>query len=410
MKHILIILILISATLSLSASTLLIKNGKVVTVSGAVLENHSILIKDGFIKKIAPQINMPADCKVVDAENNYIYPGLIAPLASVGVTGYPGAGSDQNETGLFTPQIDPADAINPDDNTINVTRIAGVTTVHTVAGTRNLVNGKSVVMNLEGSLATDLIFKNNVAQIFNPGVKSKKRFPTTAAGAVTFIREKLRKATEYVKKKKSGNHQMDALADVIKRKVKAFFVANKEVSVRNSIRLIKDFNLDGVIVSRSGIERHLDDLKKNNIPVIWSGTMSVPRRWQEFDHYYRMAALMEKKGITFAFTASGFGSGSYNARNIPVPAAKSVAHGLSEKTALEAMTINSAEILGIEKSHGSIDVGKTANLVIWTGNPLQMRSRVKTVIINGRVIPMTSIQTELRDKFTKILKERKKRK
>jgi imidazolonepropionase-like amidohydrolase len=100
--------------------------------------------------------------------------------------------------------------------------------------------------------------------------------------------------------------------------------------------------------------------------------------------------------------------GSHNVRNLPMPAALSVANGLSEEEAIKALTINPAKILGIDSMVGSLEVGKTANVVVWTGSPIQMRSRVQQVIINGKVIPLTSFQTRLRDKFEKIVQERMK--
>jgi imidazolonepropionase-like amidohydrolase len=93
-----------------------------------------------------------------------------------------------------------------------------------------------------------------------------------------------------------------------------------------------------------------------------------------------------------------------------VPAAISVAHGLSEEEAIKAMTINPARILGIDGMVGSLEVGKVANVVVWTGSPIQLRSRVDTVIIKGELVPMTSLQTRLYDKYSKLVKERIKQK
>jgi imidazolonepropionase-like amidohydrolase len=119
---------------------------------------------------------------------------------------------------------------------------------------------------------------------------------------------------------------------------------------------------------------------------------------------------LAEKGILFTFDSGGYGPGSRNVRNITRPAAISVAHGLSEKDALEALTINPARILGIADEVGSLEKGKIANVAIWTGSPIQGRSRVETVIIKGKLIPMTSFQTRLYKKFKKIVGERMKKK
>jgi imidazolonepropionase-like amidohydrolase len=110
--------------------------------------------------------------------------------------------------------------------------------------------------------------------------------------------------------------------------------------------------------------------------------------------------------VLFAFDPGGGRPESRNTRNVPVPAAISVAHGLSEDDAVQAMTINPARILGIDDQVGSLEIGKTANVVIWTESPIQLRARVETVIIEGKIIPLTSLQTRLYDRYAKIVKER----
>jgi imidazolonepropionase-like amidohydrolase len=111
---------------------------------------------------------------------------------------------------------------------------------------------------------------------------------------------------------------------------------------------------------------------------------------------------MAEKGVLFAFEVGG----SHNVRNLPMPAALSVANGLAEEEAIKALTINPARILGIDNMVGSLEVGKTANIAVWSGSPIQMRSRVQQVIISGKVIPLTSYQTRLRDKFEPIVRGR----
>jgi len=151
--------------------TILIKNGTIVPVCGKTIKNGDLLIQNGKILKIGIDIKAPSDAVIIEASGKYVYPGIIALMTAVGVTGYPGAGNDQNEVGLVTPQMDPYDAINPEDNTINVTRMGGVTTVQTTSGSRNIINGKSVILNLEGTLAQEMVIKKYAAQIFNIGVR-----------------------------------------------------------------------------------------------------------------------------------------------------------------------------------------------------------------------------------------------
>ena len=131
----------------------------------------------------------------------------------------------------------------------------------------------------------------------------------------------------------------------------------------------------------------------------------MPDRWEPIDQNYRAAWVLAAKGVLFAFNESR-GQGSRNVRRQPVPASLSVAYGLSEDDAIKALTINPARILGIDDQVGSLEPGKIANVVVCTKSLIQLSSRIQTVIIKGKVIPRTSYQTRLREKFDQIVKER----
>jgi len=413
-----------------TGETILIKNGTIVPVAGGPSSVGDLLIENGRISQIAQNIQPPSGADVIDASGKYVYPGLVAVMTAVGVTGYPRAGNDTDEVGTSTPQMDPYDAINPEDDCIEVTRVGGVTTVHTVAGTRSVINGKSVVLHLGGTLAEDMVAKRYVAQIFNMGATEQNKYPSTRPGVISYIRDMLNQAKDYAKKqsdrdaksdteKKSDNDKdapakrdlaMEALVPVVTGKTPAIFITNNEVTIRNALAIIEEYKLRGIIRAGDGILKYADKIAEANIPVIWAGTESVPERWEPHDLNYHTAAVLAEKGILFTFDSGGYGPGSRNVRNITRPATISVAHGLSEQAALEALTISPAKILGMDDDAGSLEKGKIANVAIWTGSPIQERSRVETVIIKGERIPMVSFQTRLYDKFRKIVEERMKKK
>ena len=417
-----------------AGETILIKNGTIVPVVGNTIQKGSLLIENGKIVKIGANLSTPSDAKVIDASGKYVYPGLVALMTSIGVTGYPGAGNDTDELGVTTPHVDPYDAINPEDSTIDVTRIGGVTTVMTVSGSMNIINGKSVVLNLEGNLADEMVFKRYVAQIFNMGAKgqsmfgpSRPGFPSTLPGVAAIVRDKLNKTKEYAAKMKKSKETekkgeeikagpaakdlaLEALIPVLEGKVPAVFLTNNSVSIKNALRIIEEYSIKGILLAVADILPFADELAAKKIPVIWAGATNIPQRWEPFDRNYSTASVLAEKGVLFSFVEVGMGASSHNVRNLPVSASISVAYGLSEEEALKALTINPAKMIGVDDMVGSLEEGKMANVVIWSGSPIQMSSKINTVIINGKVIPMTSIQTRLRDKFEKIVKERTKKK
>ncbi len=414
---------------ALSQESILIKNGKIVPVVGEVIPNGSLIVQNGKIAQIGIDIEAPPGTVVIDVEGRCVYPGLVAAMTAIGVTGYPGSGNDVNELGVVTPQIDPFDAINPEDSTIEVTRIDGVTTVMTTSGSMNVINGKAVVMNLYGDIAEDMVIKRDLAQIFNMGAKGQAGFgsprpgnyPATLPGIAALVRDKLNQAIEYDERQKNREKYeeksewgrvserfrrdlvLEALIPVVKGKMPVVFITSNEVTIRNALQIIKEYRLKGILYARAGILKFADELAALKIPVIWAGTATIPEKWQPYDLNYHTAAVLSKKGVLFCFDILGFGVNSHRVRSLPVPASISVAHGLSEEEALKALTIYPSRILGVDNLVGSLEVGKLANIVVWEDSPIQLSSRVHKVIIEGHVVPMTSVQTRLRDKFIKIV-------
>ncbi len=427
--------LILLAALATAGETILIVNGHIRPVIGKPIETGCLLIENGKIAKIGTAIQAPPEATVIDAQGRIVFPGIIAVMTAIGVTGRPGAGNDVDELGVTTPQMDPYDAINPEDSTIEVTRLGGVTTAMTVSGTMNVINGKSVVINLDGNLAEEMILKRDVAQVFNLDAKGQSMYgpkrpgsyPATHPGIVALVRDQLYQAKLYAEKaaarpregeKKAAKKEdsdsrpfqkdlsMEALVPVVQGKIPVVFITNNEVSIRNALRIIEEYHLKGIIWARAGVLKYADQLAAQKIPVIWAGTTTIPDRWEPYDLNYRTASVLAEKGVLFCFDLQGFGVSSHNVRNLPVPASISVAHGLAEEDALKALTINPAKMLGLDDQLGSLEEGKMANVVIWSGSPIQLRSRVEKVIIKGKIIPMTSFQTRLRDKFEKIVAER----
>jgi imidazolonepropionase-like amidohydrolase len=199
---------------------------------------------------------------------------------------------------------------------------------------------------------------------------------------------------------------LEALIPVVKGEMPVVFITSNEVTVRNALQIIKEYQLKGILYASAGIVKYADQIAAEKIPVIWAGTTTLPEKWEPYDLNYHTAAVLSRRGVLFCFDILGFGVNSHRVRSIPVPASISVAHGLSEEEALKALTINPARILGVDSLVGSLEVGKIANVAVWSDTPIQLSSRVLQVVINGNVVPMTSVQTRLRDKFAKIVYDR----
>ncbi|MBN1938367.1 MAG: amidohydrolase family protein [Candidatus Aminicenantes bacterium] len=404
----------VNGTAESQGEPVVILNGTIRPVAGAPLERGSILIENGKIAEIGPSVRTPKNARVIDAAGMYVYPGMIAPLTALGLTGYPGVGSDINEIGLSAPFLDPYDALNPEDETIAVARVDGITTVLTAAGSARPINGKAVALRLDGNLPEEMILQRDVCLVFNTSARQNASYPTTYEGLSRFFDEKLRKAKQYMEKKKGGDIPFDpeaeALSPVLEGRLPVVFIAQGEVPIRLALRLMADYKIKGILFSAStDVLKYTDQIAARNIPVIWGGTTGLPKRWEPVDKNYRTAAVLAEKKILFAFSESSSQGGS-NVRRQPVPASLSVAYGLAEEEAVKALTINPARMFGLDDRVGTLEVGKSADIVVCTRPIIQASSKIKAVLIAGRIIPLENMQTRLRDKYRAIVRERSARK
>lgn len=414
MKKAVSILLVLFATPVFAQEAILIRHGMIVPVVGAPIAGGDLLIEKGKIAAIGRGLTAPSGAVIIDASGQYVYPGMVAPLTALGLVNPPGSASDINEKGLSLPQIDPYEALNPEDDSIEVARIDGVTSALTAAGTNSLINGRAVAIHLDGNLAAEMILKRDVLLVFNTSARQADVYPSTLPGVLQFLREELSKAKEYgEKRKRKANRErdaeMEALQPVLNREMPVLFQCGDEVSIRLALTLIREYDLRGIIGTASAdVVKFAAPLAQKGIPLIWSGTTVIPRRWEAVDQNYHVAAVLAEKGVRFCFNESR-GQGSRGVRRLPVPAAISVAYGLSEEEALRALTIRPAEILGIDHLVGSLEKGKIADVVVCSKPLLQLGAKVRAVIIRGRRIPLASIQTRLRDKYQAIVRERLRR-
>jgi imidazolonepropionase-like amidohydrolase len=162
------------------------------------------------------------------------------------------------------------------------------------------------------------------------------------------------------------------------------------------MRLAKEFNLKVILGQVTHAQNMLDEIAASKLPVIVGSIYETPKNQERYDTMYSLPGELQKRGVKIAFASYD----SHNARNLPYAAGYAVAFGLPYDEALKALTLYPAEIWGVSDKLGSLDVGKTANIVVSNGDPLDVKTDVKHVFIAGREVPMRSRQTDLRDAYS----------
>jgi imidazolonepropionase-like amidohydrolase len=411
-----------------------IRGATIHPVSGPPIPNGTVVIDQGRIRAVGANGSavVPPNAVVIPAEGLHLYPGLIDAGTVLGLAELESARetNDYREGGDFQPDLRASIAINPDSELIPVTRANGVTTVVT-RPSGSVVAGQSVLLNLAGwtprdmtvidGLALHVEFPSTAALGFGGGD------PTLAAmfggrslqkkqrdEKVRRLRELFAQAVAYDEGRKlspdaPANPRLESLVPYARGQKPVVVQASRKADILEAIKLADELKLKLILSGAADAWRVVDELKKRDIPVIIGPIMAMPQdRDEAYDTPFTTPARLAAAGIRFCIrtgTNSGSNSGSSNTRNLPYEAAFAVSYGLPEEEGLKAITLYPAQILGADGELGSIDVGKRANLVLTTGNPLQVSSQVQAVFIDGKPLEPTSKQTRLYDKYKERLRE-----
>ncbi|HKS39951.1 MAG TPA: amidohydrolase family protein [Blastocatellia bacterium] len=402
--------------------TYAIRNAKIVTVTGPLIERGTVVISNGRIAAVGANVSVPSNAKVIDGTGLSVYPGMIDAGTTLGLEEISSvAGSvDTSEIGDNNANVHVDVALHPDSSHIAVTRVNGVTSALT-APDGGTIAGRSAMINLDGWVPRDMVLKSPVAMHMNwPGgqgrggdfaffgqQRSISELRREQDRQIDSVKKILRDALAYgdardarAKDPKLPRQDVDlkleALVPVARGQMPVVISANLERDIKSAIAFADEMKLR--IIISSGVEAYkvADQLKAKNIPVIVGPVLRMPNREDDpYDAAFTNAGLLSKAGVKIAFQTGD----SAHVRDLPYHAGMAAAFGLSKEEALKAVTIYPAEIFGVADRIGSIDQGKIANLIVTNGDPLEILTQVKYLFINGRQIPLTSRHTELYEKY-----------
>lgn len=382
---------------------MLIYNATVHTMEGPPVENGWVLFEDGVVTEVGGAGSLPDTEGSFDAGGGHVTPGLIDAHSHIGMleAGLTFEGDDSNEmTDPCTPHLRAIDAVNPMDCCFGEALRAGVTTVVTGPGSANAVGGQAIAMYTSGSRVDDMVIAAPCAVKFALGenpkfvYNDKSQSPMTRMATAAIIREQLFKSREYLEKCEKVSFDEDAeypefdikceaLIPVLKREVQAHFHAHRADDIFTAIRIAKEFDLDFVIVH--GTEAHLvpEIISREGARVITGPSMNERTKPELKNQSFTGPKILADAGVLFSICTD---HPETSQRYLALCAALAVKDGLSEYDALAAITINSARLLGLDGRIGSIAVGKSADIAVFTAHPLDFNSRVNAVFIQGKPV------------------------
>ncbi len=393
-----------------------IKGAKVFTGVGAPIDKGTIVVRDGVIEAVGAEnaVAIPADAEVMDGEGMSVYPGFIDAFASLGMpaqasdTAY--ASYERGNTyanAQIRPERQAMVLFQPDSGQVARWRRAGFVAVHT-APPHGIMSGSSAVVSLGDGSNSNLVILPDYGVVLNlrgrGAFSGGGGYPSSLMGAIALVRQVLYEAQHHAqvweayqrdpvgKPRPAMNRSLEALQPLLRREVPLLAIANNAQDILRVLRIADEFNLRVVIVGGQEASKVADELKRRNVPVLLS--MEMPEPLRTYDPLnpptltslrnralaYQNAGILHEKGVTFAFTTEGLGDPERLLRNIRT----AIQNGLPKEKALEALTIQPARLLGIDKRLGSIEKGKLASFVVMQGELFEPRAQVRFVLVDGR--------------------------
>ncbi len=407
--------------------TFVIRGGTIVPVTGPRVPNGTVVIQDGRITAVGANAQAPAGATEINATGMFVYPGLINAGTNMGLVemgGVPGP-VDTREVGDFNPQNIHTTAVNVNSEHIGVTRANGITQVITVGG-GSVLSGLAGLINLAGYTNEEMIAKQKVGLLLSwpnagggggrgrggrggggggtPGVDPMVAYQNNVrqiyrwfheAKAYGEVRDRL---TANGAKPPVGWHvnlRYDAMVPAVRGEMPVIVDANTVAQMRDVIRFMDSLKVKVIIHGASEGWQFADTLAARRIPVILDGVTGMPGNDDPYDLVFANPGVLQKAGVQLAFATGGASS----ARDLPYEVGLSIAYGLDPEEALKAMTINPARMFGVDREYGSIEVGKIANVILTTGDPIDIRSQIKEVFVKGQRQKFDDRHTQLYEKY-----------
>lgn len=401
--------VLTVSTVSLNAQAIAITGGTVYPVSGPKIEHGTVIVQDGRITAVGADVTIPAGARRIDATGKWITPGLIHSGTALGLTqvGSVDGTNEANHSGEINAAFNVAEGLDPSNILIPIARLGGVTTAVT-GPSSGLVAGQAVIIDLLGDRIETMLVKSPAALVINLNEGSKSAGGGSRAGTLETLRQLFQDAQEYDRRKADFQKnqmqalsarapELEALRPALKGELPVVVVANRRSDILSALRLAKEFHLRAII--SGGVEAWQlgDELAKAGVPVAINTINNIPS-FDGLGARFDGATLLRAAGVSVLIEEGETGG----PRNLRWAAGHAVRFGMSWDDALAAITLAPARAFGIADRYGSLEAGKVANLVVWSGDPLDYASEAELVLIRGTEMPRVSRQTELLDRYRKL--------
>jgi imidazolonepropionase-like amidohydrolase len=386
----------------MAGSAVAIVGGRVVPITGEPVDGGTVLIADGKIVAVGRDVSVPGDARVIDAAGGWVLPGFVEAHGHVGVheEGEGWAGNDTNEmTEPVTAHVRALDAINPADIGFRDAISGGILAVNVNPGSGNPIGGQTAALKCWGRTVDEMLLKAPAGMKSALGENPKRVYseqrktPSTRLGVAAVIRGAFVDAANYLQRIEAEQRKpeaerkpvdrdlkLEALGKVLRREIPWRQHCHRADDIATALRIAEEFGYRLVI--DHGTEAHLlaDILAARDIPVIIGPLLTSRSKVELRNRSLANPGKLAAAGVTIAITTD---HPVVPIHFLAYQAGLAVKHGLDRDAALQALTINPARIVGIDDRLGSMEPGKDADVVIWSGDPLDVPSRVERALVDG---------------------------
>lgn len=398
------------ATSAVPAQTIAITGAKVFPVSGPPIENGTIVLRDGKILAVGSNVSIPADARRIDATGKWVTPGIFNATTSLGLTEIGAVEqtvdlSARGEGDGIVPSLRVWDGFNPASPLLQVTRNDGITTAGLVPR-GGLIGGQGAVIALGDGTLGDVLLKGPAAIFANLGSKGTDR-GASRAEVYQRMRAVLSEARDWPKRKNrydaNGSRplaarpvDLEALQPVLRGEIPLAIDADRASDLLVALDIAREFNLKVALTSAAEGWKVADQIAAAKAYVLVGALNNIPRDFALLGARQENAALLQKAGARVIIAG---GADAFNARNVKYEAGVAVSFGMPWDAALRAVTLTPAEMYGVADRVGTLQPGRDATLVIWSGDPFELYTHADKVFVRGREVQGTSRQDELMRRY-----------
>jgi imidazolonepropionase-like amidohydrolase len=396
------------------AQTIAITGGTVYPVSGPSIERGTVVIRDGRITAVGTNVEIPADAQRVDATGKIVTPGLVNAATQLSVVEIGAVISTRNISARGKDGIAAAftvwDGLNPNSVLLPPARMAGITTV-LIAPRGGLLSGQAAMLHLVPGTAAEMVMRAPVAMVGQIG--SPQQIGAQSRGELMLrLREVLDDARAYARRKAdferaqtrpfaAGRLDLEALLPVLDGREQLLLEADRSSDIEEALKLASDYHLKLIIAGGAEAWEVADKLAAAHVPVMTGAMNNIPESFSSLGTRQENAGLLRRAGVTVMIigNAGGGDEEAFNVRNVRFEAGNAVAYGMTREDALRAITLTPAEVFGVADRVGSLQAGKDADVVVWSGDPFEFATEPEHVFIRGREIHETTRQDLLEQRY-----------